>query len=165
MAMPAQHQADRKLLLSHPAHFLSLGFGSGLAPKAPGTFGSLAAIPFYLLLSLWLSPMQIALLALPLFLLGIWACDKTGKALGVSDHGAIVWDEIVAMLPLLAMAGTAPLALAAAFALFRLFDISKPWPISWFDARIKGGFGVMLDDALAALPAAGLLYLILPWLG
>ncbi|WP_374536135.1 phosphatidylglycerophosphatase A family protein [Chitinimonas taiwanensis] len=163
--MPAQHQADRKLLLSHPAHFLSLGFGSGLAPKAPGTFGSLAAIPFYLLLSLWLSPMQIALLALPLFLLGIWACDKTGKALGVSDHGAIVWDEIVAMLPLLAMAGTAPLALAAAFALFRLFDISKPWPISWFDARIKGGFGVMLDDALAALPAAGLLYLILPWLG
>lgn len=165
MAMPAQHRADRKLLLSHPAHFLSLGFGSGLAPKAPGTFGSLAAIPFYLLLSLWLSPMQIALLALPLFLLGIWACDKTGKALGVSDHGAIVWDEIVAMLPLLAMAGTAPLALAAAFALFRLFDISKPWPISWFDARIKGGFGVMLDDALAALPAAGLLYLILPWLG
>lgn len=165
MAMPAQHQADRKLLLSHPAHFLSLGFGSGLAPKAPGTFGSLAAIPFYLLLSLWLSPMQIALLALPLFLLGIWACDKTGKALGVSDHGAIVWDEIVAMLPLLAMAGTAPLALAAAFALFRLFDISKPWPISWFDARVKGGFGVMLDDALAALPAAGLLYLTLPWLG
>lgn len=163
--MPAQHQADRKLLLSHPAHFLSLGFGSGLAPKAPGTFGSLAAIPFYLLLSLWLSPMQIAWLALPLFLLGIWACDKTGKALGVSDHGAIVWDEIVAMLPLLAMAGTAPLALAVAFALFRLFDISKPWPISWFDARVKGGFGVMLDDALAALPAAGLLYLILPWLG
>ncbi|SFZ75473.1 phosphatidylglycerophosphatase A family protein [Chitinimonas taiwanensis] len=163
--MPAQRQVDCKLLLSHPAHFLSLGFGSGLAPKAPGTFGSLAAIPFYLLLSLWLSPMQIALLAIPLFLLGIWACDKTGKALGVSDHGAIVWDEIVAMLPLLAMAGTAPLALAAAFALFRLFDISKPWPISWFDARIKGGFGVMLDDALAALPAAGLLYLILPWLG
>lgn len=162
--MPAQRQPDIKLLLSHPAHFLALGFGSGLAPKAPGTFGSLAAIPLYLLLTQVLLQWHIALLAIPLFVLGIWACGKTGQALGVSDHGGIVWDEIVAMLPLLAMVPQTLLGWSAAFLLFRLFDISKPWPISWFDARIKGGFGVMLDDALAALPAAGLLYLLYPWL-
>jgi len=162
--MPALRQPDIKLLLSHPAHFLALGFGSGLAPKAPGTFGSMAAIPLYLLLAQVLLPWHIALLAIPLFVLGIWACGKTGQALGVSDHGGIVWDEIVAMLPLLAMVPQTLLGWGAAFLLFRLFDISKPWPISWFDARIKGGFGVMLDDALAALPAACLLYLLYPWL-
>ncbi|QDQ28433.1 phosphatidylglycerophosphatase A [Chitinimonas arctica] len=161
--MPAIRQPDLRLLLSHPAHFLSLGFGSGLAPKAPGTFGSLAAMPFYALLSLGLSPTAIALLALPLFGLGIWACGKTGRALGVSDHGAIVWDEIVAMLPLLALAPPTVLGWTAAFALFRLFDIWKPWPISWFDARIKGGVGVMLDDALAAIPAAALLFWLRPY--
>lgn len=158
-------QPDFELLISHPAHFLSLGFGSGLAPRAPGTFGSLAAIPFYLLLAQWLGPAAIAWLSLPLFALGVWCCGLTGRALGVSDHGGIVWDEIVAMLPLLALAPQHWLGYAAAFALFRLFDITKPWPISWFDARVKGGFGVMLDDALAAVPAAALLYLIQPWLG
>ncbi|MGQ5523299.1 phosphatidylglycerophosphatase A family protein [Chitinimonas sp. PSY-7] len=156
--MPAIRQPDLRLLFSHPAHFLSLGFGSGLAPKAPGTFGSLAAIPFYLLLAHWLSPVEIALLAIPLFVLGIGVCDKTGKALGVSDHGSIVWDEIVAMLPLLALVPQNWLGYTLAFAIFRLFDIWKPWPIRWFDARVKGGLGVMLDDALAAIPAAALLY-------
>ncbi|QNM95254.1 phosphatidylglycerophosphatase A family protein [Chitinimonas koreensis] len=161
--MPAR-QPDLKLLLSHPAHLLSLGFGSGLAPRAPGTFGSLAAIPFYLLLACWLSPLAIALLAIPLFALGVPVCDRTGRALGVSDHGAIVWDEIVAMLPLLALAPQGWLGWGAAFALFRLFDIWKPWPIRWIDARVKGGLGVMLDDALAAVPAAALLWLASPWL-
>ncbi|GAB3264657.1 phosphatidylglycerophosphatase A family protein [Chitinimonas naiadis] len=162
--MPALRQPDLRFLLAHPSHFLALGFGSGLAPKAPGTFGSLAAIPLYLLLSLVLSPWWIAALAVPLFLLGIPVCDRTGKALGVSDHGAIVWDEIVAMLPLLAMVPQTPLGWAAAFILFRLFDITKPWPIGWVDARVKGGLGVMLDDALAALPAALILYFVAPYL-
>ncbi|PHV09974.1 phosphatidylglycerophosphatase A family protein [Chitinimonas sp. BJB300] len=162
--MSAIRQPDLRLLFSHPAHFLSLGFGSGLAPRAPGTFGSLTAIPLYLLLAFWLSPLAIALLAIPLFVLGVWTCDKTGKALGVSDHGSIVWDEIVAMLPLLALAPQTGWGYALAFALFRVFDIWKPWPIRWFDARIKGGLGVMLDDALAAIPAAALLYGALPLL-
>ncbi|WP_269533474.1 phosphatidylglycerophosphatase A [Chitinimonas sp. BJYL2] len=160
--MSAIRQPDLRFLLAHPSHFVALGFGSGLSPKAPGTLGSLAAIPLYLLLATLLTPAQIALLALPLFLIGIPVCGRAGRALGVSDHGAIVWDEIVAMLPLLALAPQTLAGFALAFALFRVFDITKPWPISWFDARIKGGFGVMLDDALAAIPAAALLYWLAP---
>ncbi|MBV8464979.1 MAG: phosphatidylglycerophosphatase A [Burkholderiales bacterium] len=157
-------QPDVKFLFAHPFHFIALGFGSGLSPKAPGTMGSLMAIPFYLLLTLFIGIKGIALLAIPLFVVGIAICDKAGRALGVSDHGAIVWDEIVAMLPLLAMVPQRPLGWAAAFVLFRVFDVWKPWPISWFDGHVKGGFGVMLDDALAAIPAAALLYLLNPYL-
>jgi phosphatidylglycerophosphatase A len=160
----AIRRPDMKFLFAHPFHFLALGFGSGLSPKAPGTMGSLAAVPFYLLLTLFLRPCAIALLAIPLFLIGVPICDKAGKALGVSDHGAIVWDEIVAMLPLLAMVPQHPLGWLAAFALFRVFDVWKPWPISWVDRHVKGGLGVMVDDALAAMPAAALLYLLKPWL-
>jgi phosphatidylglycerophosphatase A len=159
-----QRQPDLRFLLSHPAHFLALGFGSGLSPKAPGTVGSAAAVPLYLLLALVLPPLAIAGLAVPLFVVGIWICGKAGTALGVSDHGAIVWDEIVAMLPLLAMVPQGWKGWLAAFVLFRVFDVLKPWPISWVDARVKGGLGVMLDDALAALPAAALLWLAGPWL-
>lgn len=162
--MTAIRQPDIRFLIAHPSHFIALGFGSGLAPKAPGTFGSLAAIPLYWLLAIWLTPLQIAWLSLPLFLVGVPICDKAGRALGVSDHGAIVWDEIVAMLPLLALAPQKPIGWVAAFLLFRLFDITKPWPISWVDARVKGGLGVMLDDALAAIPAAVMLMLVRPWL-
>ncbi|MBV8658958.1 MAG: phosphatidylglycerophosphatase A [Burkholderiales bacterium] len=153
-------QPDLRFLFAHPAHFLALGFGSGLSPKAPGTMGSLVAIPFYLLLTLVLTPFQIALLAIPLFLIGVPICGRAGRALGVSDHGAIVWDEIVAMLPLLALVPQHPVGWAAAFILFRLFDITKPWPIRWVDGHVKGGLGVMLDDALAAIPAALLLWLV-----
>lgn len=162
--MSAIRQPDLRFLLAHPAHFLALGFGSGLSPKAPGTMGSAAAVPFYLLLTLAMPPMAVAALALPFFLVGIWICGKAGTALGVSDHGAIVWDEIVAMLPLLAMVPQDWKGWLAAFVLFRVFDVLKPWPISWFDRHVKGGLGVMLDDALAALPAAALLWFAKPWL-
>ncbi|HEY9104340.1 phosphatidylglycerophosphatase A [Chitinimonas sp.] len=162
--MAAIRQPDLRFLLQHPYHFLALGFGSGLSPKAPGTFGSLAAIPFYLLLSLICPAWLIACLAVPLFLWGIPICGKAGDELGVSDHGAIVWDEIVAMLPLLAMVPQTVLGWAAAFVLFRIFDILKPWPIRWVDAKVKGGLGVMLDDVLAALPAAAILYFLNPYL-
>ncbi len=139
-----------KFMLSHPAHYFSLGFGSGLVPKGPGTAGSLLAIPLFLLVP---APTNIAyalaVIAL-LFLFGVWCCDVTGKALGVSDHGAIVWDEMVALWLILALMPRTALWVILSFALFRLFDIWKPFPIRQCDARLKGGFGVMFDDLLAA---------------
>ncbi len=151
---------DRAFLLAHPAHFIALGFGSGLPRKAPGTFGTLAALPLYAVLVYFFSPAVIVALCFPAFLLGIWAAQKTCHDLGVHDHGGIVVDEIVAMWLVLAAAPATLPGWVAAFALFRCFDILKPWPINWLDARIPGGLGVMLDDVLAALYAiAGLLLL------
>jgi phosphatidylglycerophosphatase A len=141
---------DARFLVSHPAHFVALGFGAGLAPVAPGTFGTLAAIPLYWLLAIFLPPLVIAFLAIPLFFAGIWACDVTGRDLGVADHGAMVWDEIVAFLPLAALASSSWLLQLTAFLLFRLFDIWKPFPIREMERRLKGGLGVMADDLVAA---------------
>jgi phosphatidylglycerophosphatase A len=141
---------DARFLVAHPAHFIALGFGSGLAPRAPGTFGTLASVALYWLLALVLPPLAIAFLAIPLFFLGVWACDVTGRHLGVQDHGAMVWDEIVAFLPLAALASASPLLQLVAFLLFRLFDIWKPYPIRQVEARVKGGLGVMADDLVAA---------------
>lgn len=138
---------DRRFLLSHPAHFLALGFGAGLSPKAPGTVGTLVAFPlFWLLLE---SPLYWVWVALFL-VVGVWACGVAGRALGVHDHGGIVWDEVAAFLMVLPFAPPSLMGFALAFALFRLFDIWKPFPIGWLDARMKGGLGVMLDDVLAA---------------
>jgi phosphatidylglycerophosphatase A len=148
---------DARFLLAHPAHFIALGFGAGLAPRAPGTFGTLAALGLYWLLALALPPIAIAFLAIPLFFVGVWACDVAGRNLGIADHGAFVWDEIVAFLPLAALASGSIFLQALAFALFRLFDIWKPFPIRHFERRVKGGLGVMLDDLLAACYA----YLVL----
>ncbi len=141
---------DARFLLGHPAHFIALGFGAGLAPRAPGTFGTLAALGLYWLLALALPPLAIAFLAVPLFFVGVWACGVAGRNLGIEDHGAFVWDEIVAFLPLAALASGSLWLQALAFALFRLFDIWKPFPIRLFESRVKGGLGVMLDDLLAA---------------
>src|SRR5688572_12159342 len=95
---------DARFLLSHPAHFIALGFGAGLAPKAPGTFGTLVGWALAAVLLLFLHPFVVAIVAIPLLLLGVWACDVTGRDLGVQDHGAIVIDEVVAFLPLAALA-------------------------------------------------------------
>jgi phosphatidylglycerophosphatase A len=141
---------DARFLLAHPAHFIALGFGAGLAPKAPGTVGTLVAIPLYWALALVLPPLAIAFVAIPLFFLGIWACDVTGRDLGVPDHGAMVWDEIVAFLPLAALASASLALQLVAFGLFRLFDIWKPFPIRELEKRVKGGLGVMIDDVVAA---------------
>ena len=141
---------DFRFLLSHPAHFLALGFGSGLAPVAPGTFGTLASVALYYLLALVLPPLAIAFLAIPLFFVGVWACGVTGRDLGAHDHGAMVWDEIVAFLPLAALASASWMLQAVAFALFRLFDIWKPYPIRLVERNVKGGMGVMVDDVIAA---------------
>jgi phosphatidylglycerophosphatase A len=145
---------DFRFLVSHPAHFIALGLGSGLAPKAPGTFGSLAAVPLYWLLLQANASLPFVLVATAgAFLLGIWACGVAGQNMGVADPGSIVWDEIVAMWLVLAFTPADFLWWMAAFGLFRFFDILKPWPIRWFDAHIKNGFGIMFDDLLAALYA------------
>ena len=141
---------DARFLVSHPAHFIALGFGAGLAPKAPGTFGTLLGWGIYWALAPFLAPLVIALLAVPMFFIGIWACDKTGRDLGVADHGAMVWDEIVAFLPLAALCFASFWMQLVAFGLFRLFDIWKPFPIRQFERQLKGGFGVMFDDLVAA---------------
>ena len=141
-----------KLLLSHPAHFFALGFGSGLAPKAPGTFGTLVGLPLFWLISSLNLPLQISII-LGLFFVGVYVCDVTGKAIGVADHGGIVWDEIVAIMLVLAFLPPHWLSYLNGFALFRLFDIWKPYPIRQFDAQLKNGFGVMFDDLLAAIYA------------
>jgi len=142
---------DLAFLFRHPAHLIAFGFGTGLAPKAPGTAGTLLRLPLFWVLTA-LTPdlsMRLALLAAA-FLLGIWVCARTGRALGVADHGGIVWDEIVAYALVLLFTPAGGLWIVLAFALFRLFDILKPWPIRFFDTRLKNGFGVMFDDLLAA---------------
>ncbi|MFN4063875.1 phosphatidylglycerophosphatase A family protein [Parazoarcus communis] len=139
-----------RLMLSHPAHLISLGFGSGLSPKAPGTAGSLLAWLLYPLIRTPLSEIAFLIMLGAFFLAGILAAERTGRTLGVSDHGAIVWDEMVAVWLVLLFTPATLLWQACAIALFRLFDITKPQPIRWADSRVKGGFGVMLDDLLAA---------------
>jgi phosphatidylglycerophosphatase A len=141
----------REFLFRHPAHFLALGFGAGLAAKAPGTWGTLMALPVYGLAMLLGGKVLVLAAALVLFLAGIWAAGIAGRALGVADHGGIVIDEIAAFLLVLYFAPVAWIWIAIAFLLFRVFDIAKPWPIRWADQRIKGGFGVMFDDLLAAI--------------
>lgn len=152
---------QRRALLVTPAGWLACGFGSGLAPVAQGTFGSLAALLPWLLLRELPLPIYLAVLLLG-FGAGVWACNVASRALGVADHRSLVWDEFIgqwiALLPLLVM--PAPWwTIAAGFALFRLFDVWKPWPIRWLDRRVKGGMGVMIDDVVAGVFAAVVLTL------
>lgn len=139
-------------LLRNPLHCLSLGFGSGLAPFAPGTFGTLVAIPPYLLLAELAWPYYLAAVVAGL-ILGIFICAYTSHALGVHDHGAIVWDEIVGFWITMIAVPPSWQWILAGFMLFRLFDIVKPWPIRLVDSKMKGGAGIMLDDVLAGLYA------------
>lgn len=146
------------LILSTPVHLIAFGFGSGLARHAPGTWGTLAAVPIFLLASA-LPFYAYAALCLALFVLGCWVCGESGRLLQVEDYPGFVFDEIVGFLlaaaPLVAWFGFwAPgvwIGLPIAFVLFRVFDIVKPWPIAWFDRHVHGGLGVMLDDGLAGL--------------
>lgn len=139
-----------RFLFSHPAHLLSFGFGSGLARKAPGTFGTLVAFPLYWSLSHRMSDAAFLLVLVLAFALGIWICGKTGRALGVADYGGIVWDEIVAFMLVLFFTPPGWQWSLLAFVLFRTFDIVKPPPIRYFDSNWHGGLGVMFDDLLAA---------------
>jgi phosphatidylglycerophosphatase A len=150
-------------LLLHPVDCLALGFGSGLVPLAPGTAGTLVAIPVYLLLQS-LSLNLYLPLVIGLFLLGIPICTHTTQRLGVHDHPGIVWDEIVGYLVTMTFAPPGWAWVATGFVLFRVFDVIKPWPIGWCDRRVHGGFGIMLDDLLAGVMAAVVLHLMVVFL-
>ncbi len=139
-----------RFLFSHPAHLLAFGFGSGLARKAPGTFGTLVAFPMYWFLAPRMTDLALLLLLAVAFAVGIPVCGRTGKALGVADYGGIVWDEIVAFMLVLLFTPQGWEWSLLAFVLFRTFDILKPPPIRYFDNTWHGGFGVMFDDLLAA---------------
>ena len=139
-----------RLLLSHPAHFISLGFGAGLSPWAPGTVGTLLAWVLYPLIRTPLSEFVFLALLASFFLAGVLAAERTGRALGVPDHGGIVWDEMVAIWLVLLFTPAGLLWQVVAVALFRFFDIAKPPPVRWADRSFKGGFGVMFDDIVAA---------------
>lgn len=141
---------DKAFVRRHPAHFIAFGGGAGLSPVAPGTAGTLAAFPLFWVLDYFLDPVEFLLLIPALFILGIWACHVTGKALGDHDHGGMVWDEVVAFLLVLVFTPNNLIWQAFAFLLFRLFDIIKPPPIRYYDNTLRGGFGVMFDDLLAA---------------
>jgi phosphatidylglycerophosphatase A len=136
----------------NPVHFAAFGFGSGAAPVAPGTFGTLMGVALYLLLPAMTWTLYLLFL-LVATLVGIWLCDRTARDIGVHDHGGIVWDEFVGYWITMFMAPEGWPWIVAGFALFRLFDILKPWPISWLDRHVKGGFGVMVDDVLAGVMA------------
>jgi phosphatidylglycerophosphatase A len=153
--------AQRRALLATPAGWIACGLGSGLAPMAQGTFGSLAAILPWLLLRELSLPLNLLAIVLG-FALGVWACEMAGRALGVDDHRALVWDEFVGQWIALLPALLAPWwAVLLGFALFRLFDVWKPWPIREFDRRLHGGLGVMVDDVIAGVFAAVVLAIAL----
>jgi phosphatidylglycerophosphatase A len=146
-------RANVRFVLSHPAHLLSFGFGAGLVPAAPGTAGTLATFVLYWAVAPHLDATEYLVMVAAMFLVGVWACGVTGRALGVPDHGGIVWDEITAFMLVLYFTPPRLEWQAFAFLLFRGFDILKPPPIGYYDRRLKGGFGVMFDDLVAAFMA------------
>lgn len=143
---------------TNPLHLLAFGLGSGAAPKAPGTFGTLAAIPLYLLIS-QLTPWHYLVVVLIMLGFGVWLCDKVAQELGVHDHPGIVWDEWVGFFITMWLAPTGWIWLLLGFGLFRFFDIFKPWPINLLDRNVPGGWGIMLDDLVAGLYAFALIQL------
>ena len=150
---------------NHWLHFLAFGLGSGAAKKAPGTFGTLAAIPFYLLMATFFSIEIYAVFIVFAFILGVYLCNKASLDMGVHDHGGIVWDEFVGFwITMLAIPFSwqqldlSVVNLVLGFGLFRFFDIIKPWPIKWLDQKVHGGFGIMIDDVIAGLFAWIILY-------
>jgi len=145
-----------------PIQFLAFGFGSGLSPKAPGTAGTLAAVPLYWLVSGWSLPLYSAFV-LVTAALGIWICGVASRQLGVHDHPGIVWDEFVGYWITLWAMPVELLWIVAGFVVFRVYDIVKPWPVSVLDKKVKGGFGIMVDDMLAGAMACATLHVAL-WL-
>ena len=159
--MKKEYQSDPGLaLLRNPVHFLAFGGGAGLAPRAPGTFGTLVGlVPAWLMLD-WALPWRIAAVV-AIALLGVWICGTSARLLGRHDHPGIVFDEIAGILATaLIIASGSLVELALAFVLFRIFDIAKPWPIRDVDHRLHGGTGIMLDDLMAAVYAAASLRVI-----
>ena len=148
-------------IIKNPIHLLAFGFGSGLSPVAPGTFGTLAAIPIYLALVNSVNSIIYVLVVILFSLLGFWLCGKTAKDLGVHDHPGIVWDEIVGFLITMYLVPLSWVWIMVGFALFRVFDILKPWPIRFLDQKVEGGIGIMLDDIVAGIFAWVVLQIII----
>jgi phosphatidylglycerophosphatase A len=161
MNTTAPRRASVRFMLVHPAHWIALGFGSGLSPKAPGTVGTLWAWLSFLVLDQWLTSAQWGWVLLGGLIVGWWACTRTAQHMGTGDPGAIVWDEVIAFWGVLWLA--TPMSLlgqAVAFGLFRFFDAAKPGPVGWADGLFKSpdnrppgwaqGFGILIDDVVAA---------------
>lgn len=153
-------EAKRRLRMNNPWHLLATGYGSGLSSVMPGTIGSLAAIPFWLLLNQL--PWQLYLLMLIFSISsGVYLCHQTAKDIRVHDHSSIVWDEFVGIwITLMALPVNNWQWLIAGVVIFRVLDIGKPWPIRWFDRNVQGGIGIMIDDIVAGIFSAGIIYLI-----
>jgi len=155
-----QPEYRARVSMKNPVHFLALGFGSGLIPIMPGTFGSLAAVPLLLITAnapLWL----FIGLTLAASVGGIYLCGKTAEDMKVHDHGSIVWDEVAGMLITFLFVPITAASLLAGFVLFRIFDILKPWPIGVIDKRLHGGTGIMLDDIVAGIMACACLHIMM----
>jgi phosphatidylglycerophosphatase A len=144
---------DWAFVRRHPAHFIAFGGGIGLSPVAPGTAGTLATLPLFWVLNYFLALHTLLMFIGAMFIAGVWACAVTGRALGEHDHGGMVWDEITAFCLVLLFTPNNMVWQSFAFLLFRVFDIIKPPPIGYYDKRLRGGFGVMFDDILAAFYA------------
>lgn len=143
---------------SSPMQFLAFGFGSGLSPWAPGTAGTLLAIPLYLLVAHWSLPVYTGFIVLTI-VLGTWFCDAASRELDVHDHPGIVWDEFVGYWITMWALPTTWTWMVAGFVVFRILDITKPWPIGLLDKKVKGGFGIMIDDIVAGVLACAMLHL------
>lgn len=143
-------------------HFLALGLGSGLAPKAPGTFGTLAALPLIYLQSVFSAPVALLWIVF-IFVLGCYVCGRTAKDIGEHDHGAIVWDEVAGFSLAMWCIPFEWTYLVVGFLLFRFFDIVKPWPIRLLDKKVDGGFGIMIDDMLAGFFSWLILFSLVQW--
>lgn len=151
-----KNQLTPKQILSDPILFLAFGFGSGLSGKAPGTMGTVAAIPLYLAFA-QTSMVVYSVLTIGVTIVGIWICGIAADKLGEHDFGGIVWDEIAGYLITMWLVPFTWQTVIVGFVLFRIFDIVKPWPIKWADQKVHGGLGIMLDDVLAAVFAGALL--------
>ncbi len=149
-------------IFTNPVQFLAFGFGSGLSPRAPGTFGTLMAVPLYMLAAGWELPLYTAVLVVAAWL-GVWICGVASRQLGVHDHPGIVWDEFVGYwITMWAIPASWPW-IVVGFVVFRVFDILKPWPISVLDKKVGGGFGIMIDDIVAGMMACATVHIAL-WL-
>jgi len=153
-----QNQLTARQIMTDPALFLAFGFGSGLAKKAPGTCGTVAAIPLYWLIIQAGLPIY-SLLTVIATIAGIWICGIAADKLGEHDFGGIVWDEVAGYLITMWLVPFSWQAALLGFVLFRIFDIIKPWPIKWIDQKVQGGLGIMLDDVLAGVFAGALLWI------
>ena len=154
----ATANGSRPRPFSSTMQFLAFGFGSGLSPWAPGTAGTLVAVPLFLLVADWSLPMFTAFIVVTA-LLGIWFCDAASRELGVHDHPGIVWDEFVGYWITMWALPVTWTWIVAGFVVFRIFDILKPWPIGPLDKKVKGGFGIMIDDIVAGVLACATLHL------